>query len=187
MNETRAHLLVRCIEDQADHQATPTNFKDMTVRLLKLAQLINEVGSYLIGIFHKMLLLENIKHSERSSTSQMITTKRCSELSNDWWEVGRDKHGSHRQTIGDTLGNGDEVRLDAKPLMGKELSTSAIATLDLIADQHCTIFFASLCQALGELGRSHDTAADTLDTLKDNSADISFSEFFLPGPKVVHG
>ena len=187
MNETRAHLLVRCIEDQADHQATPTNFKDMTVRLLKLTQLVDEISSNLIGILHKMLLLEDIEHCKSCSTSEMVASERCTELSDDRWESGRDKHGSHRQAIGNTLGHGDKIRLDSEPLMGKELTATTIATLDLIADQHGTIFLASLGQTLGKLRRSHDTTAYTLDTFENHSTDIAFSEFFLPRFEIIHG
>ena len=186
MNETGAHLFVRRVEDKTDHQTTPANLKDMTVRLLKLAELVEEISTYLVGILHKMLLFKDIEHGEGCSTSKMVSSECCTELSDDRRESGRDEYGSHRQTIGDALGHGDEVWLDAEPLMGKELTATAIATLNLIADQHGTIFLTSFCQTLGKLRRSHDTATDTLDALKNHSTDIAFGKFFLPWLEVIH-
>lgn len=64
VDELAANFLVRNIEYGAYHQATATNLRDVTVALLQLLQLGNEIFTNLMRILYQVLLLENIENSK---------------------------------------------------------------------------------------------------------------------------
>ena len=115
----------------------------------------------------------------------MVAAECRTQLSIDRLELWRYQHGSHRETIGDTLGHRDDVGLDTQPLMGKELAASSVTALDLVADQHGTVALAGISQALSELWRGHLDAAHTLDALEDDGSDTTLRQFTHPRLQVV--
>ena len=92
---------------------------------------------------------------------------------------------SHRETVGDAFGDGDDVRTDIEPLVGEELTAAPIAALDLVADQNRAILLASSCQALGKLLGGELDAAHALNALQDDGTDVALLQFSLPGRQVV--
>ena len=76
---------------------------------------------------------------------------------------------THRETITDTLGYGDEIWLDAQPLVSEELTASAITALDFIANQESAEFLAGSLQALSKLRSNHVAATYALNRLDDTS------------------
>ena len=71
--------------------------------------------------------------------------------------------------------------------MGKEASAAAVATLNLIGNEHGTIFVAELLKTLGKLLTHELDAAHALDALNDAGADIALGQFLTPGLQVVEG
>ena len=139
-----------------------------------------------MSVLYETLIFENIEYGQSSSTGQMIATERSAQLSIDGFEVRSDQHATHRKAIGNTLCHCDDIRTDAQPLMGEELSATAIAALYLVANQHGAVFLAGSSQSLCKFGRGHLDAAHALDTLQDDSAYIALSQFSLPCWKIIH-
>ena len=115
-----------------------------------------------------MLLFEHVEHGQCSSTGEVIATKRSAQLSIDGLELRRNQHTAHRETVGDALGDGDDVRTDIEPLVGEELTAAPVAALDLVADQDRAILLAGCCQTLGKLLGGELDAAHTLNALQDD-------------------
>ena len=138
-------------------------------------------------ILHELLLFHHVEHGQGGCTGQVIAAEGGAELSVFGFEVGRDEHGTHGETVADALGTGDEVWTDAEPLVGKEASAAAVAALNLIGDEHGTIFVAELLKTLGKLLTHELDAAHALDALNDAGADIALGQFLTPGLQVVEG
>ena len=94
------------------------------------------------------------------------------------------EHGAYEKTgagqaIGYTLCYGNQVRLDAVVLMGKELAAAAVAALDLIQNHDSAISGACLTYAVHVLiGRNLDSA-HTLDTFNNEGSHIALGELSL--------
>ena len=71
--------------------------------------------------------------------------------------------------------------------MGKELTRTAVATLDFVADEHGARHIAGLTQTLHELGGSQLDAANTLDALHDAGCHIALCQLRLPSLEIVEG
>ena len=93
-------------------------------------------------ILYQVLLLENIENSESRSTCQVVATEGSSQLTIYRCKLRRNQYATHRETIADTFGYGDEVWLNAQPLVSEELTASAITALDFIANQESAVFLA---------------------------------------------
>ena len=93
-------------------------------------------------ILYQVLLLENIENSKSGSTCQVVATEGSTQLTIYRSKLWRNQHATHRETVTDTLGYGDEIWLDAQPLVSKELTASAITALDFIANQESAVFLA---------------------------------------------
>ena len=145
----------------------------MAVALLQLLQLGDEIFANLMRILYQVLLLEDIENSESCCACQVVATEGSSQLTIYRCKLRRNQHATHRETIADTLGYGDEVWLDAQPLVSKELTASAITALDFIADEESAIFLAGSLQALSKLGSNHVAATYALDSLDDTSTYIA--------------
>ena len=70
--------------------------------------------------------------------------------------------------------------------MREELSATAIAALDFIANQDGAVFLTGSSQSLGKFCGSHLDAAHALDAFQDDGTHITFRQFSLPGGKVIH-
>ena len=114
----------------------------MAVALLQLLQLGDEIFANLMRILYQVLLLENIENGESCSTCQMVATESSTQLTIYRSKLRRNQHATHREAIADTLGYGDEIWLDAQPLVSKELTASTITALDFIADEDGAVFLA---------------------------------------------
>ena len=142
VDELAANFLVRNIEYGAYHQAPATNLCDVTVALLQLLQLGDEIFSNLMRILYQVLFLENIENGESCCTCQVVATEGSSQLTIYRCKLRRNQYATHRETIADTFGYGDEVWLDAQPLVSKELTASTITALDFFANQESAVFLA---------------------------------------------
>ena len=176
---------MRDVEVDTNHQAATTHVLDMRLCLLEFLQLCNKVFACFVGIFDDVFLFEHIEHGEGCSASQMVAAERCAQLSVDGLEVGRDEYGAHGETVSDSFRNGNDVRLDAEPLVGEELTATSVAALYFVANQRYTEAFAGVCQVLGELWCSHLDATDTLNTLQDDGSDASTRHLAHPRLNVV--
>ena len=157
----------------------------MAVALLEFLQLSDEIFANLMRILHKVLLLEDIENGESGSTCQMVATKGSTQLTIYWSKLWRNQYASHREAITDTLGYGDEIWLDAQPLVSKELTASAITALDFIANQDGAVFLAGCLQALSKLRSYHVATTYALDRLNDTSTYIALGKFLLPSLQIV--
>ena len=81
----------------------------MTVALLQLLQLGDEIFANLMRILYQVLLLEDIENGESCCTCQMVATKGCTQLTIYRSKLWRNQHATHRETVTDTLGYGDEL------------------------------------------------------------------------------
>ena len=115
----------------------------------------------------------------------MVATEGCTELTIYRCKLRRNQHATHRETITYTLGYGDEVWLDAQPLVSKELTASAITALDFIADEDGAVFLAGCLQSLNKLRSYHVAATYALNSLDDTSTDIALGKFLLPSLQIV--
>ena len=140
---------MRHVKLYAYHHATSAHVDDMAVMLLHLLEFANKILAHLMRILYEMLVLHDVEHGESSCASQMVAAERSAEHAIDWFELGRDNHGTHWETIADTLGAGDDVGTNAEPLVGEELATTSVAALYLIADEHRAILLAGCLQTLG--------------------------------------
>ena len=148
VDELAANFLVRNIEYGTYHQTTATNLCDVAVALLQLLQLGDEIFTNLMRILYQVLLLEDIENGESGSTCQVVATKGSTQLTIYRSKLWRNQYTTHRETITDTLGYGDEIRLDAQPLVSEELTASAITALDFIANQEGAVFLAGSLQEI---------------------------------------
>ena len=152
---------------------------------MHLLQLGDEIFANLMRILYQVLLLKYIKNCESGSTCQMVATKGCTQLTIYRSKLWRNQYATHRETITDTLGYGDEVWLDAQPLVSEELTASAITTLDFIADEVGTVFLAGSLQTLCELWSYHVATTYALNGLDDTSTYIALGKFLLPSLQIV--
>ena len=164
-------VLMRTIQVDTYHQtATPHILYLVTLDLL---QLLYQVAAYLACVFHEMFLFENVEYGQRSSTGQVVAAKCSTQLSVYRLEFRRNQYGTHRESVGNTFRYRDDVWLDVQPLMGKELTATAVSALYLVANQRNAKALAGICQILGKLRSCHLDAADALDALQDDGTDTT--------------
>ena len=185
VDELATNFLVRNIEYGSYHQTTATNFCDMTVALLQLLQLGDEIFTNLMRILYQVLLLENIENGESCCTCQVVATESSPQLTIYRSKLWRNQHATHRETIADTLGYGDEIWLDAQPLVSEELTASAITALDFIANQESAVFLAGCLQSLSKLRSYHVATTYALNSFDDTSTYIALGEFLLPCLQII--
>ena len=92
----------------------------------------------------------------------MVAAERGAQLAIDRLEVWRNQHSAHGETVGYTLGYGDDVGLDVKPLVGKELSAATVSALDFVANENGIVLLAESLQPLGKFLRGQFDAANAL-------------------------
>ena len=136
-------------------------------------------------ILYQILFFEYFENGESCCTCQVVATESSTQLTIYRSKLWRNQHATHRETITDTLGYGDEVWLDAQPLVSKELTASAITALDFIANQEGAVFLAGSLQALSKLRSNHVAATYALNRLDDTSADIALGKFLLPSLQII--
>ena len=115
----------------------------------------------------------------------MVAAKRRSQLSVDGLEVGAYQYTTHGESVGNTLGNGDDIGLDAQPLVGKELTRTTVSALYLVAYQRSTIALAGVCQILCKLRSGHLDAAHALDAFQDDGCHTTARQFAHPWLYIV--
>ena len=81
--------------------------------------------------------------------------------------IGREA-GAEREAGADALGGGEDVRGDARPLVGEQLAGAPHAALHLVIDEQQAVLVAQCAQALEEAGRRRADAALALDRLDED-------------------
>ena len=148
----------------------------MAVALLQFLQLGDEIFANLMCILYQVLLLEYIENGESGSTCQMVATEGSTQLTIYRCKFWRNQHTAHRETIADTLGYGDEIWLDAQPLVSEELTASTITALDFIADEDSAVFLAGCLQTLSKLRSYHVATTYALNRLNSQIGRASCRE-----------
>ena len=69
--------------------------------------------------------------------------------------------------------------------MGEEFAATPIATLYLVADEHCSVLAAGFAKPLHELGCGKTDATHALNTFNNDCRYIALSEFALEGFEVI--
>ena len=86
-----------------------------------------------------MFLLEDFQDGQCCSTCHMVSPEGSAQLAINGLEGGGDEHSSHRESVADAFGHGNQVGTYAQPLVGKELAASAISALDFITDEEGSV------------------------------------------------
>ena len=98
---------------------------------------------------------------------------------------GSDEYGSHRETVGDTFGTGNDVGANSCILMCEEAPCAAITRLDFIKNQEHTMFFCHFAQLTQEVVVDHPYAGHPLDSLDDDGGKFSGSKALFYGFDVI--
>lgn len=160
--------------NDAGVQQTLTTDKLDDGRVDLLDALTEDLAEFL-SVLNHLLLLNQLEGTDRDGTAEWVTTVGRtvgSGLDNAKdvlvGENGRD--GVH--TTGDGLSEGDHVGLDASPVRGKHLTSSADTGLDLISNEENVVLLAKSV-GLGEvvLIGDNDTSL-TLDGLDEESSGL---------------
>ena len=85
--------------------------------------------------------------------------------------LGACDDAGERKPRGEALGDGDEVRLDARVLHREELAGAAEPALDLVDDEEDPVLLGQRAEAVHEVGRGGDEAALAEDRLDDHGGD----------------
>ena len=137
LDERHTHVLVRTAEVDAYHQSFATYVKYLLWAFcLEFPKLSHEVVAHRARVLHKVLVLHHIEHGKGSGTTEMVASEGGAELTVDGLKLRRDEHCTHRETVGYSFCHGDDVGTDTEPLMGEELTTTAITALYLIANKY---------------------------------------------------
>ncbi len=83
------------------------------------------------------------------------------------------KAGAHRETTTNSLGDGHDVGLDARPFMSEEFAGTANARLHFVEDQQKTLVIADLAQQTHELFREATQTALALHRLEQNCCGLT--------------
>ena len=86
-------------------------------------------------------------------------------------DVGAAGDGGERQAAGETLGERDDVGLDARVLEREQLAGAGEAGLDLVGDEDDAVLVAERAQRVQEIGRRDVEAAFALHRLDDDAGD----------------
>ena len=183
VNEGLTNILVRDVQFDAYHQTASAYLFDMWT--VNGFELLHQVFTNRMGVLNQVLLFKDVQNSQCSSTGQMVATKGGTQLAVDGLELWTNQDTAHGETVGYALGDGDNVRFDAQPLMGKELTTTSVATLYLVTDKGSAIAFAGVGQVLGEFRRSHLNASYSLDALQYHGGNTAAGQFKNPRFDIV--
>ena len=85
-------------------------------------------------------------------------------------DLGAGDEGAQRPAVGDALGHGHDVGLDAVVLDGEELAGAPEAALHLVGDEQDALVVEDLLDGLEVAGRRHDDAALAHHGLGDEGA-----------------
>ncbi len=185
VDETVTHVLVRNVEFHTNHQTTSTNIHH--VRKMSFLEALDEVVAHFGCVLHKVLAFHHVEYGKSCCTSEVVASEGGTQLSIDRLELWRDEHGSHWETVGNAFGYGDDVGFHIEILMCEEFSTSAIATLDFVADKDSVVIVADSAESLKEFRADHADATDTLNALDDAGTHIALLNLCRPSSEVVEG
>ena len=133
VNQALAHFFVRHRKVDANHHSATANILNLNAVIAHRAalyaqflQLLYEVLAHEMCILNESFLLEHVENGEGSSTGEMIASEGGAQLPIDRLELWRNEHAAHRETVGNSLCDGDDVGADVKPLMSEELTATAV-------------------------------------------------------------
>ena len=185
VDETVTHVLVRNVEFHTNHQTTSTNIHH--VRKMSFLEALDEVVAHFSCVLHKVLAFHHVEHSKSCCTGEVIASEGSAQLSIDRLELWRDEHGSHRETVGNAFGYGDDVGFHIEILMCEKFSASAIAALDFVADENSVVLVADFAKSLQEFWADHADATNTLNALDNAGAYVALLNLCRPSSEVVEG
>ena len=185
LHQTRSQRLDAVGKLDAYHEALATHVNDGRGFGGQSFQLSKEVTADAGGVFNEVFFLDDIKHSQGCRAGQMVATEGGAELTEDGFKLGGDEHRAHRKTVADAFGAGDDVGTDTCVLMGEEFAATPIATLYLVADEHCSVLAAGFAKPLHELGCGKTDATHALNTFNNDCRHIALGKFALEGFEVI--
>lgn len=174
------------IQFDADHQACTPDVLDVVFRILDLVQFAEEEMGLIADIVDDLLVPDDVEDFDSDCRDKRIATKCGSVVSGlqDICQFWRYLEASHRQSVGNRLGDGHCIRRDAVALVGEIGSGSRHAALDLVCEKKQVVGVAKLAESQHEfLGRGDD-AAFALDRFQ-KYGDRLFIDQFFDGLEVV--
>ena len=116
---------------------------------LQSLQALPEVRADLVGAVHEPFLANNIDNGKRCRTTDRRATigateaarKRCVH------NLCLADNGCQREAARNALGDGHQVRLDARVFAREELACATEARLDLVSDHDDAVFITDCAQA----------------------------------------
>ena len=159
----------------AYHKAAAAQLPDGFVA----AQFFYQVISYGGGVFHQMLIFDDIQNSDGSGAGQVVATESGAQHTVFGFDGRIDDDGADRETAGQALCHRNDVGLDTAFLVSEEVSGASHSALDLIHYQQRTVFVAGNPGRFQETVRRLPNAGDALDALYDDSCVLSGGQLHL--------
>ena len=118
-----------------DHEAPAFHPSDVGVPALERAQLLHEVCAHGRGMVHEAAV-QKFNRRQSSRTGDRVAAKRIRmRTARPCHEMRPRENRTHGQSRSDALGQADNVRLDARMLIGKPSTRTAKTGLDLVHDE----------------------------------------------------
>lgn len=167
-----------------DHETSSTDVFDQVAVFRVLLEAVEE-GYELVGtlgdVVEYFLLFEDLDDGGRGCAGDCVT---CVGAAHRAWLlkahelVGRCDTGEG-ETVGDTLGEDEDVGTNARLFDGKHGSSTAETGLDLVADEKEVVLVANLAEAVKEGGGSRDVSTLTDDRLDQDRRSVRGSSLLL--------
>ena len=144
-----------------------------------------QIFAHFSSILHEVFLLENLKNSYCSGTSEVISAECGAELTIYRLKLWTNKHSAKRIAIGDALSHSDHVGTNAGVLMSEEFARTAVAALYFVENEHGVVLITLAAQCLEEVVSWYLHAAHALNAFHYHSAHIAGCQFAGYGVYVV--
>ena len=183
IDESAAQFFDRFFKFESDHQPASAYFFD----LRKFLEFFQQVITDFSGIFHQMVLFNHIHYGKSCRACQVISSECSSQLSVDGFEHRTDQYTCHRESVTDTFGYSDNIRLDMIVLVSKEFTAATVSALYFVQNQDRSGFGTSVAKFLHEFGSRYFDTAHSLYSFDDNSAYVSFCQFLFHRLDIIQG
>ena len=175
IDETAAQFFDGFFKFKPNHESASAYFLD----LREFLEFFQQIVTYFSCILYQTFLFDGIHHGKGCRTCQMVSAEGGSQLSVYRFEHRANQHACHRESVSDTFGYGNNIRLDVIVLVGEEFTATSVSALDFIENQDSSCFGTYLAKFLHKFGSRYLDTPYTLYSFNDNGASISFGKFLL--------